>query len=213
MDATPRQPRSLGGGLLNAAKRVWTFRFIVKATTVGGWTPALLQILAFWLAAAALYAAAWVCLLISPSLAESEIAVMLYRTAAALLCGSAIVSPAVYGAAFRLRARRGFRSDAITAIIYAPIFGLTAGASFLTAAALSLGADGALSQSRLGTATSIALVMGPAFSALMAVGVRIGRKPPAPAPAIVFNRFYAPAEIVASIAALGVILSAPILAS
>lgn len=211
MDATPRQPRSLGGGLLSAAKRAWTFRFIVNATTVCGWTPALLQILAFWLAAGALYAAAWVCLLISPSLAESAIAAMVYRTAAALLCGFAIVSPAVYGAAFRLRARRGFRSDAITAIIYAPIFGLAMGASILTTG-LFWDADGALSQSRLGAAASAALVLGPAISAMAAFGVRIG-KPPAPPPAVVFHRLYAPMEIAASIAALAVILSAPILAS
>ena len=211
MDATPRQPRSLGGGLLNAAKRAWTFRFIVNATTVGGWTPALVQTLALWLAAGALYAAAMICLRVSPSLAESATAATLYRTAAALLCVLAIASPAVYAATFRLRARRGFRSDAITVIIYAPIFGLAMGAGFL-AAALFWDADGALSQSRLASATLMALVMGPAFSALAAVGVRVG-KPPAPPPAILASRFYAPAEVAASIAALAVILSIPNLAS
>lgn len=211
MDTTPRQPRSLGGGFLNAAKRAWTFRFIVSATTVGGWTPALVQTLAFWLAAAALYAAAMVCLRVSPSLAESATAATLYRTAAALLCVLAIASPAIYAATFRLRARRGFRNDAITAVIYAPIFGLATGASFLTTAPF-WGLDGVLSQSRLGTATSAALVLGPGFSILTAVGVRIG-KPLAPPPAIVSHRLYAPLEIAASIAALAVILSIPTLAS
>ena len=152
-----------------------------------------------------------VCLWILPSLAESATAIMLYRMAAAFLCGIAVVSPAVYAAAFRLRARRGFRSDAITAVIYAPIFGLAIGASFLTTS-LFWDADRALSQSRLGTATSAALVLGPAFSVLTAVGVRIG-KPLAPPPAILASRFYAPAEIAASIAALAVILSIPTLAS
>lgn len=211
MDTTPRQPRSLGGGFLSAAKRAWTFRFIANATTVGGWKPALVQVLAFWMAAAALYAAAMVCLWIFPSLAESATAIMLYRMAAAFLCGIAVVGPAVYAAAFRLRARRGFRNDAITAVIYAPIFGLAIGASFLTTAPF-WGLDGALSQSRLGTATSAALVLGPGFSILTAVGVRIG-KPLAPPPAIVSHRLYAPLEIAASIAALAVILSIPTLAS
>lgn len=211
MNTTPRQPRALGGGLLNAVKRAWTFRFIVDPATVDGWTPAIVQILALWLAAAALYPAAKVCLWIMPSLAESDVAVILYRTAAAFLCVLAIVSPAVYAATFRLRARRGFRSAAITAVLYAPIFVLAAGA-VSAAIALFWGADDALSQSRVADWMSFALIMGPVFSALTALGVRIG-KPPAPPPAIVASRFYAPIEMAVAIAALAIIVSIPILAA
>lgn len=197
--------------MLNAAKRAWTFRFIVDAATVDGWTPALVQILVLWLAAAALYPAARVYLWIVPSLAESDVAMILYRTAAAFLCVLAIVSPAVYAATFRLRARRGFRSAVVTAVLYAPIFVLAAGA-VSAATALFWGADDVLSQSQVADWTSFALVIGPAFSALTALGVRIG-KPPAPPPAIVASRFYAPAEIAVAIAALAVIVSVLILAS
>ena len=151
------------------------------------------------------------CLWIMPSLAESDAAVILYRTAGAFLCVLAIVSPAVCAATFRLRARRGFRSDAITAVLYAPIFVLAAGA-VSAATALFWGADGVLSQSQVADWMSFALVIGPVFSALTALGVRIG-KPPAPPPAIVSSRFYAPAEIAASIAALAIIVSIPILAA
>ena len=39
--------------MLSAAKRAWPFRFILDATTVDGWTPALVRIFAMWLAAGA----------------------------------------------------------------------------------------------------------------------------------------------------------------
>ena len=66
-------------------------------------------------------------------------------TAGALLCAFAIVSPAVCATTFRLMARRGFRSAVITDVLYAPMFGLAAGAA-LAATARFWGAVGALSQ-------------------------------------------------------------------
>ena len=62
-----------------------------------------------------------------------------------------------------------------------------------------------------GNLMPFALIMGGVASGLTARAYRMGKEAPAPPPAITASRFYAPIEIMASIAALGCILSVPIL--
>ena len=197
---------------MKTAKRAWAFMFDVvgDAKTVDGWRAAAVHILALCLMAAAFYPAAKVCLLVMPFIEESVIAISLYRTAGIILLTCAILAPTIYAAIFRLRAGRGLGGALAATAIYSPIFGLALSVSFAASALLFGEAHSAFSMSWIAGSIPFALILGPAASALTALAYRMG-KAPAPPPAITARRFYAPIEITISIAALGCILSVPIL--
>ena len=132
---------------MKTAKRAWAFMFGVvgDAKTVDGWRAAALRWLLRAFAFGAGYLAAWVCVmaiyalalcvLATPFLLADGFALSLYTALTALVLIYVLVSPAVYGMMFRLRARRGFRSVLATVAVYAPIFGLAVNAVII---ALSL---------------------------------------------------------------------------
>ena len=200
---------------MKTAKRAWAFMFDVvgDAKTADGWRAAALRWLLRAFAFGAVCLAARVCVSATP-LAESDFAAALYGSLLLLFLVYVLLSPAVYAMIFRLRARRGLRSVLIAIAVYAPIFGLAANAMIIAALTLEPFADGGEGASAvpLGDWTPFALVMGVAASALTALAYRMG-KAPAPPPSITASRFYAPIEITTSIAALGCILSVPILSA
>ena len=201
---------------MKTAKRAWAFAFDVvgDAKTADGWTAAALRWLIRAVAFGAVCLAARVCVSATP-LAESDFAAALYGSLLMLFLVYVLLSPAVYGMIFRLRARRGLRSALIAIAVYAPIFGLAANAMIIAALALEPFADGGEGASAvpLGDWAPFALVMGVVASALTALAYLIVKAAPAPPPAATASRFYAPIEITAAIAALVCILSVPILSS
>lgn len=201
---------------MKTAKRAWSFAFDVvgDAKTADGWTAAALRWLLRAFAFGAVCLAARVCVSATP-LAESDFAIALYGSLLMLFLIYVLLSPAVYGMIFRLRARRGLRSALIAIAVYAPIFGLAANAMIIAALTLEPFADGGEGASAvpLGDWAPFAPVMGVVASALTALAYLIVKAAPAPPPAVTASRFYAPIEITAAIAALVCILSVPILAS
>ena len=198
---------------MKTARRAWAFMFDVvgDAKTVDGWRAAALRWLLCTFAFGAVCLAARVCVSATP-LAESDFAIALSGSLLMFFLAYVLLSPAAYAMIFRLRARRGLRSALIAIAVYAPIFGLAANAMIIASLTLKPFADGGEGASAvpLGDWAPFALVMGAVASALTALAYRMG-KTPAPPPAITASRFYAPIEIIASIAALVCILSVPIL--
>ena len=201
---------------MKIAKRAWSFGFDVvgDAKTADGWTAAARRWLLCTFAFGAVCLAARVCVS-ATALSESDFAIALYGSLLMLFLAYVLLSPAVYGMIFRLRARRGLRSALIAIAVYAPIFGLAANAMIIAALALAPFADGGEGASAvpLGDWAPFALAMGVIASALTALAYLIAKAAPAPPPAITASRFYAPTETAAAIAALVCVLSVPILAS
>lgn len=198
--------------------RAWRFAVdvVADAKTADGWTAAALRCLIRAVALGAVCLIALVGFSAIPFLSESEIAAALFAPLFALFLIYALLSPAVCAMIFRLRARRGLRSAIVSIALYAPIFGLAANGALSTASAATfsqfadLGAGARVVS--FGDWTPVAAVLGVAASALTAAAHGVG-KPSAPPPAITARRFYAPTETAASIAALAIILSAPLWAS
>ena len=108
--------------------RAAALRWLLRAFAFGAGCPAA------WVCAMAIYALA-LCVLGTPFLLADGFVLSLYTALTALVLIYVLVSPAVYGMMFRLRARRGFRSVLAAVAVYAPIFGLAANAVII---ALSL---------------------------------------------------------------------------
>ena len=190
--------------------RAWAFMFRLsdRAKTADGWREALVHILALWALAWAFHLAADAILRALPSIAERGISGILRDTVGIFLLINALFCPAVYGMTFRLRAARGrgWGWSLAAVIMYAPIFGLALIALFSSPVARDEGLGRLWEYLLSGNWVGVMLIAGLIASAAIGLWQRGAGKDPAPAPAILASRFYAPTEAAVSAAALAFIL-------
>ena len=194
--------------MMKTAKRAWAFMFHLpaRAKTADGWTRAAVHILALCLAAGASYAAASAGRRMMPSIAETRLAEISSDAVWFFLLVPALLSPAVYGLTFRLRAARGFAGSLAAVVMYAPIFGLALIGTLSLSIARDNGADAAFDNLLSGNWVGLTLIAGLIASAAFSLWQRKDGETPAPPPAVTARRFYAPTETAASVAALALIL-------
>ena len=194
--------------MMKTAKRAWAsmFHLSAAAKAADGWTRAIVHILALWLAAGAFYAAASAGRRMIPSIAETPLAEIASDAVWFFLLLHALLSPAVYGLTFSLRAARGFAASLTAAIMYAPVFGLALTALFASPVALDEGMGAAFAYLLSGNWIGAMLIAGLTASAIFSLWQRKDGETPAPPPAITASRFYAPIEAAVCLAALAFML-------